>query len=124
MARQILARHRAVQVARSSGKIAETVRNGRNFIGQNKVIGLAGVQGFDAGQIFGLGFDGIRHFQQAGRALRRGGQSPCGESLHSRCHGVIHLPGRGLGQFHDHFASSRCEDDFAFSDPFDKTATR
>ncbi|MCY1178553.1 hypothetical protein D9M73_189070 [compost metagenome] len=73
MARQVLAGGGTLQAAAGAGEEAEHVGDGRQLVVQRGGVGLAAVVRFQAGQLFGVGVDGIGQLeQQQGTILRRG----------------------------------------------------
>ena len=98
VARQVLAGRRTAQAARGTGKIAEHVGNGRDFVIQRGTQRLAAVLRFQPGQFIAMGLDGIRQRQQGLRAVLGAGLRPAVEGLVGGAHGAVHL---GFGGFVD-----------------------
>ena len=94
---QILAGGRAAEAATGSGEETEGIGNGRDLVIQGGVIGLATVEGLQAGEELALGLDGLGNRQQAGGALPRWRGGPTQEGGIGGGHGRQHLLGAGFG---------------------------
>jgi len=95
---------------RTSGEEAEYIDGGTQVILAGQVQRLAAVQGFEAGQVVSLFFDGVGDAEQDVRTLLRRGARPAGKGAVGGEDRGFDLLCAGFGDLSEHFTGGRVED--------------
>ncbi|MNK79509.1 hypothetical protein D3C87_991770 [compost metagenome] len=109
MAGQVFATGRAAHATAGASEETEHVGNRRNLVVERGAVGFAAVIGFELGQFFAVGFDGVGEFEQQQRAIFRRSLRPAVERGVGGAHGGIDLGFAGFVDFHQHTAQRRVE---------------